>query len=91
MRRSLTHSVHEALDWPWELDVDVSIKPLYGRQEGAEIGCNTAKPMRPSQMLHTFLVSNLRLVLNVQVSSGKQPTRSHAKAALGECLDRWAI
>ena len=38
-------------------------------------------------MLHTFWVGNLRLVLGVQVSSGKQHTSVHAKAALGRLLD----
>ncbi len=38
-------------------------------------------------MLHTFWVGNLRLVLDVQVSSGKQHTSVHAKAALGRLLD----
>jgi hypothetical protein len=87
MRPSLMHSVREALDRPWVLDIDASIKPLYGRQEGAEVGYNPAKPMRPSHVLHTFLVSNLRLVLEVQVSTGKQHTSGHAKAALGQLLD----
>jgi hypothetical protein len=87
MRPALMHSVREALDRPWVLDIDASIKPLYGRQEGAEIGYNPAKPMRPSHVLHTFLVGNLRLVLDVQVSFGKQHTSSHAKAALGRLLD----
>jgi len=87
MRPSLMHSVREALDRPWVLDIDASIKPLYGRQEGAEVGYNPAKPMRPSHVLHTFLVSNLRLVLDVQLSTGKQHTSGHAKAALGRLLD----
>jgi Transposase DDE domain group 1 len=87
MRPSLMHSVREALDKPWVLDIDASIKPLYGRQEGAEIGYNPTKPMRPSHVLHTFLVSNLRLVLDVQVSSGKQHSSGHAKAMLGRLLD----
>jgi len=68
LRPSLMHSVREALDRPWVLDIDASIKPLYGRQEGAEIGYNPGKPKRPSHVLHTFLVANLRLVLDVQVS-----------------------
>lgn len=87
MRPSLMHSVREALDRPWVLDIDASIKPLYGRQEGAEVGYNPAKPMRPSHVLHAFVVSNLRLVLDVQVSTGKQHTSGHAKAALGRLLD----
>ena len=53
MRPSRMHSVREALDRPWVLDIDASIKPLYGRQEGAEMGYNPSKPMRPSHVLHT--------------------------------------
>jgi hypothetical protein len=87
MRPALMHSVREALDRPWVLDIDASIKPLYGSQEGAEVGYNPAKPMRPSHVLHTFLVSHLRLVLDVQLSTGKQHTSGHAKAALGQLLD----
>ena len=87
MRPALMHSVREALDRPWVLDIDASIKPLYGRQEGAELGYNPAKPARPSHVLHTFWVGNLRLVLDVQVSAGKQHTSVHAKAALGRLLD----
>ncbi len=33
---------------PWILDVDVTVKPLYGHQEGAEVGYNPHKPGRPS-------------------------------------------
>lgn len=87
MRPSLMHSVREALDRQWVLDIDASVKPLYGRQEGAEVGYNPTKPKRPSHVLHTFLVSNLRLVLDVQLSSGKQHASVHAKAALGRLLD----
>ncbi len=87
MRPALMHSVREVLDKPWVLDIDASIKPLYGRQEGAEIGYNPSKPGRPSHVLHTFWVGNLRLVLDVHVSSGKQHTSGHAKAALGRLLD----
>ena len=87
MRPALMHSVREALDRPWVLDMDASIKPLYGRQEGAEIGYNPSKPMRPSHVLHTFWVGNLRLVLDVQVSSGKQHASVHAKSALARLLD----
>jgi hypothetical protein len=79
--------VREALDRPWVLGIDASIKPLYGRQEGAEIGYNPTRLKGPSHVLHTFLVANLRLVLDVQVSFGKQHTSVHAKAAPGRLLD----
>lgn len=81
------HSVREALGRPWVLDIDATIKPLYGHQEGAEIGCSPSKPMRPSHVLHTLWGSNLRLVLDVQASSGKQHNSVPAKVALGRLLD----
>lgn len=87
MRPALMHSVRQALDKPWVLDIDATIKPLYGRQEGAELGYNPAKPGRPSHALHTFWVGNLRLVLDVQVNAGKQHSSVHAKAALARLLD----
>ena len=38
-------------------------------------------------MLHTFWVGNLRLVLDAQLSPGKEHSSGHAKAALGRLLD----
>ena len=87
MRNALMASVREALDRPWVLDMDATIKPLYGRQEGAEVGYNPHKPGRPSHVLHTFWVGNLRLVLDAVLSSGKQHTSGHAKAAMARLLD----
>jgi hypothetical protein len=87
MRGALMASVREALDRPWVLDLDTTIKPLYGRQEGAEVGYNPHKPGRPSHVLHTFWIGNLRLVLDAVLSSGKQHTSGHAKAAMGRLLD----
>ena len=66
MRSALMSSVRQALDRPWVLDLDATIKPLYGRQEGAEVGYNPHKPGRPSHVLHTFWVGNLRLVLELR-------------------------
>ena len=40
-------------------------------------------------MLHIFWVGNLRLVLDVQVSAGKQHASVHAKAALARLLDEF--
>ncbi|MBE7419754.1 MAG: transposase [Ideonella sp.] len=87
MRSALMASVRQALDRPWVLDLDATIKPLYGRQEGAEVGYNPHKPGRPSHVLHTFWVGNLRLVLDAVLSSGKQHTSGHAKAAMARLLD----
>lgn len=87
LRPALMTSVRQALDRPWVLDIDASIKPLYGRQEGAELGYNPHKPGRPSHVLHTYWVGNLRLVLDVQLSPGKQHSSVHAKAGLARLLD----
>ena len=51
----------------WILDADTTIKPLYGHQEGANLGYNPKKPGRPSHAYHTFFLANLRLVLDVDV------------------------
>jgi len=32
---------------PWVLDIDTTVKPLYGHQEGAAVGYNPHKPGRP--------------------------------------------
>jgi Transposase DDE domain group 1 len=87
MRQALMASVRDALDRPWVLDLDATIKPLYGRQEGAEVGYNPHKPGRPSHVLHTFWIGNLRLVLDAVLTAGKQHTSGHGKAAMARLLD----
>jgi hypothetical protein len=64
---------------PWILDVDVTVKPLYGHQEGAEVGYNPHKPGRPSHTYHTYFIGNLRLALECE-SPARETDRggSHA-------------
>jgi hypothetical protein len=87
MRAALMDSVRHALNRSWVLDLDATIKPLYGRQEGAELGYNPHKPGRPSHVLHTYWVGNMRLVLDAVLAPGKQHTSKHAKAGLIRLLD----
>lgn len=87
MRGALMDSVRDALDRAWVLDIDATIKPLYGRQEGAEVGYNPHKRGCLSHVLHTFWIGNLRLVLDAVLTGGKQHTSGHAKAALRRLLD----
>ena len=70
------------------LDTDTTIKPLYGHQEGAEVGYNPAKPGRPSHAYHTYMLSSLRLVLSVDVQPGDQYNVRHATDGLWSLLDR---
>ena len=87
MRKALMDSVRDSLNRAWVLDIDATIKPLYGHQEGAEVGYNPHKPGRPSHVLHTFWIGNLRLVLDAVLTSGKQHTSGHGKAPLARLLD----
>jgi len=57
---------------PWILDIDVTVKPLYGNQEGAEVGYNPHKPGRPSHVCHSDFVAGLRISLGVEVRSGNE-------------------
>jgi Transposase DDE domain group 1 len=77
-----------ALKLPWILDLDTTIKPLYGRQEGALIGFNPKKPGRPSHAYHSYLMSGLRLVLEVEVSAGDKMSYRHALPGLIALLER---
>lgn len=76
-RNHLLKSVGPVLKEPWICDVDVTIKTVYGHQEGAEVGYNPHKPGRPAHAYHTFFISRLRLALDVVVAPGKQ---SHSQA-----------
>ncbi|MCD6027764.1 MAG: transposase family protein [Solimicrobium sp.] len=54
MQDALFDSVQNAFDTAWILDCDPTVKPLYGKQSGAEIGYNPKKPGRPSHTTHTY-------------------------------------
>jgi len=81
-----THSLRQtwlpALRQPWIMDMDATVKPIYGHQEGAEIGYNPHKPGRPSHAYHSLFVRGLRLVLDVDVRSGKQHAATHSRENL---------
>jgi Transposase DDE domain group 1 len=76
------------LDVPWVLDIDTTVKPLYGKQEGAVVGYNPKKPGRPSHTYHTFSLANLRLVLDVEVQAGNEMAASYTSPDLWSLLER---
>lgn len=78
MDEALRESIGEALKTPWILDIDTTVKPLYGKQNGAEIGYNPKKPGRPSHAIHTYWMSNVRMVLDGEVQSGKDYAAKHS-------------
>jgi hypothetical protein len=89
LQTHLDYCVSPLLQEPWVLDVDATIKPLYGAQEGAVVGYNPHKPGRPSHCYHTYMMSTLRLVLSVDVQPGDQHNVKHASDGLWSLLDRF--
>jgi hypothetical protein len=87
MDTALAESVHEALTTPWILDCDTTIKVLYGHQDGAEVSYNPKKPGRPSHVLHTYWIGNVRLVLDVEVKNGKAHAPRHGLPRLRALLE----
>jgi hypothetical protein len=87
MKRHLKASYEPLLEEPWILDTDATVKPLYGHQEEAKLGYNPSKPGRPSQVYHSYLLANLRLVLEVEVQAGNQTASSFAQPELWALLD----
>lgn len=75
------------LNVPWILDVDTTIKCLYGHQEGAVIGYNPKKPGRPSHTYHTYMIANIRMILDVEVMAGNENSSSHTLPYLFSWID----
>lgn len=73
---------------PWIMDGDTTVKPLYGKQEGAVIGYNPHKPGRPSHTYHSYLMANTRLVLDVEVQAGNKTATCYSTPGLWQLLDR---
>jgi DDE family transposase len=85
-REHLWRSVEPVLQEPWICDIDVTVKTIYGQQEGAEVGYNPHKPGRPAHAYHTFFISRLRLALDVVVAPGKQ---FHSRAVSQKFWEWW--
>jgi hypothetical protein len=83
----LSESVAPLLDAPWIMDTDTTVKPLYGKQEGAVISYNPTKPGRPSHTYHTYLMAGLRQVLGVEVHAGNEHAAKHTQPGLLKILD----
>lgn len=83
----LRESTAPLLDMPWILDIDTTIKLLYGKQEGAVVSYNPKKPGRPSHSYHTYLMAGTRLVLGVEVKAGNEHSASHTLPGLLAILD----
>ena len=87
LKKQLKASYEPLLEEPWALDMDTTVKPLYGHQEEAKVGYNPQKPGRPSHAYHSYFIANVRLVMDVEVQAGNQTAASYAQPGLWELLD----
>jgi hypothetical protein len=87
LKKHLQYTYKPLLEEPWALDVDTTVKPLYGHQEDAVVGYNPQKPGRPSHAYHSYLIGNLRMVMEVEVQAGNQTAASFAQPELWSLLD----
>src|SRR5216683_3195797 len=87
LQEQLDYCTRPLLGEPWVLDVDSTVKPLYGHQEDAKVGYNPAKPGRPSHACHSYFVANIRMVLDMEVQAGNQTAPSYAQPGLWAFLD----
>jgi hypothetical protein len=84
-------SVLPLLTAPWVLDTDVTVKPLYGKQEGALVGYNPHKPGRPSHAYHTYQMAGLRLMLGVSVAPGNETHANTTLPGLIELIEKLPV
>jgi Transposase DDE domain group 1 len=83
----LKNCYSEILNILWILDVDTTIKCLYGHQEGAVVGYSPKKPGRPSHTYHTYMMANIRMILDVEVMPGDENASSYTLPYLFSWLD----
>ena len=70
--RHLAKTTHPLRTTPWMLDLDTTVKCLYGKQKGAVVGDNPKKPGRPSRSYHSAFMANTRLTLAMDVLPGNK-------------------
>lgn len=79
-------SVERLLSQPWILDIDSTVKTIFGNQQEAEIGYNPRNHGRPSHCYHSYFVANIRLCLGVEVLGGKKTQACHGLPGLWKRL-----
>ncbi len=87
LKAHLKASYEPLLQEPWVLDVDTTVKPLYGHQQDAVVGYNPHKPGRPSHAYHSYFVANIRVVLDMEVQPGNQTAPLFAQPGLWTFVD----
>lgn len=86
-RKHLTATYEPLLSESWILDMDATVKPLYGHQEQAVVGYNPRKPGRPSHVYHCYFIAAIRLIVEVEVQPGNRTASRYAQPGLWAWLD----
>jgi hypothetical protein len=87
MINNIEHTYLNLLMEAYILDVDSTVKPIYGKQEGAEIGYNPHKPGRPSHVYHSYFIAGLRLAMDVEVTPGNETSSKYSQPGLWKLID----
>ena len=85
--RQMDSTYAALLDQQWVLDLDATVKTLYGRQEKARVGYNPMKLGRTSHVYHAMVLTAARLVLNVDAEAGNRIASSYAQPSLWGWLE----
>jgi hypothetical protein len=88
LQRHLDRCIVPLLGERYIIDIDTTVKPLYGHQEGAVVSYNPKKPGRPSHVHHTYMLAGLRLVMGVETAPGNEHTGAHSAPGLWRLIDR---
>jgi Transposase DDE domain group 1 len=86
-RQHLAATYEPLLTEPWILDMDATVKPLYGQQEEAVVGYNPSKPGRPSHVYHCYFIAAIRLIIEVEVQAGNRTASQYAQPGLWAWLE----
>ena len=86
-RQHLAGTYEPLLAERWILDMDATVKPLYGHQQEAVVGYNPRKPGRPSHVYHCYFIAAIRLIVEVEVQAGNRTASQYAQPALWAWLD----
>lgn len=88
LSEELQASVEPLLSQSWILDIDSTVKTIFGQQQDAEIGYNPRNHGRPSHCYHSYFMATTRLCLGVEVMGGKKSAACHGLPGLWKRLDK---
>lgn len=86
LRKHLRRTWEALLQEEWILDIDTSVKPIYGKGEGADVSYNPHKRGRPSHVYHSYFIANIRLCLDTELHAGSKHAAKHGLPGLWKLL-----